>query len=311
MRAKYIAVAFAIAAMTAQDVSAQPRTSKQRIEEAMPHFRRAVDLYDENDFSGALIEFKRAYDIAQDYHVLFNLAQAYYQTQNYAGALESFQHYLDAGGGAIDNKRRAYVEGEIQKLKGRVAQVRITVSLANADIAVDDEKVGTSPLPSAIIVSQGRRKITATIAGKAVATKTIEVAGGDTTSVVLQFDSESTGGGAPLPPAPLIETRRHIPWIPWGVTGGLFVVWGATGVIALVFSSDAQTKVNTYGVTAGDIKGAQDAAKGFALTSDIALACTIVAAGVATVMTLLAKPEPVEKKGARVFFGPTGVYGRF
>jgi hypothetical protein len=291
-----------------------PRTSqKQKMDEAQPHLQKAVELYDENDFANALIEFKRAYEIAQDWRFLFNVAQAAYQVSNYALALDSFTKYLSEGGAQVERKRRTFVEGEITKLKGRVAQVRITVNVPNADIAVDDEKVGVSPLPAAITVSAGKRKFTAMVTGKPIAIKSLEVAGGDSTQISLEIESEDVKQPPPPPPPP-VETRRRIPWAAWGATAGLFVVWGATGVVALVFSSDAQSKINTYGVTANDIKGAQDTARTFALVSDIALGCTVVAAGVATVMTILAKPEPVEKHpSAHFVVSPFGasVYGSF
>jgi tetratricopeptide (TPR) repeat protein len=302
----------------------RPPPSKQKLDEALTHFKGGVDLYEENDFAGALVEFKRAYDMSQDYHVLFNMAQTYYQLQNYAAALGTFERYLDAGGAAIDKKRHAYVEGEMQRLHGRVAQVRVTVNVAHADILVDDEKVGTSPLEQPITVSQGKRKITALVAGKPPVIKTLEVAGGDSVDVTLQIQSEST----PVPPPPpvIVETRRRIPWIAWGVAGGLFVVWGATGVTALVFSGVAQGKLNTYGATASEISTAQSDAKAFALVSDISLGCTVVAVSVAFVMTLLTKPEPVDKEkekerehttshgiSAKLFVAPTGfaVFGSF
>jgi hypothetical protein len=290
-----------------------PRSSqKQKMDEAQPHLQKAVELYDENDFANALIEFKRAYEIAQDWRFLFNVAQAAYQVSNYALALDSFQKYLSEGGAQVERKRHVFVDGEIAKLKGRVAQVRITVNVPNAEISVDDEKVGVSPLPGAITVSAGKRKFTAMVVGKPLVIKSLEVAGGDTTQISLDVESDDVK--APPPPPPLVETRRKIPWAVWGTTAGLFVVWGATGVIALVFSSDAQSKLNTYGVTSGDIKGSQDAARAFALVSDIALGCTVVAAGVATVMTILAKPEPVEKQASAHFVvSPVGigVYGSF
>ncbi len=304
-----IAIAALLASTHAAHAQTGPRTSqKQKLEEAMPHFQKGVELYDENDFSGALIEFKRAYDIAQDYHVLFNIAQTAYQVQNYAAALMSFQQYLDAGGNGIDRKRKSYVEGEIAKLKGRVAQVTVKVNVPNADILVDDEKVGTSPLGQPLVVSQGKRKITASIANKPPVTKTIEVAGGDSTTIDLDVETEQVQQPPPPPPPP-VETCRRIPWIAWGTTAGLAAVWGATGVVALVFSSDAQSKLNTYPVTKTDITSAQDNARAFALVSDIALGCTIVAAGVATVMTILAKPEPVEK--AHAYVTPMGIWGTF
>jgi len=288
---------------------------QQKIEEAMPHFQRGVELYDENDFTNALIEFRRAYDLAQDFHVLYNVAQTCYQLQNYACALDSFEHYLSAGSG-LPRDRRAYVEKEVAKLRARVAQVTVIVNVPNADVMVDDEKVGVSPIGHPITVSQGKRKLTASVEGRPPATKTIEVAGGDSTSVRLDIETpqervvvERQTVIEPQPVAPVVPTRRPIPWIAWGVTGGLAAVWAVTGVVALVYSSDAQNKLDTYGVSASDISSAQNGAKTFALVSDIALGCTIVAGVVATVMTLLAKPVPIEKTG--VYLGPAGVYGRF
>lgn len=290
------------------------QTQKQKIEEALPHFQRGVELYDENDFTNALIEFRRAYQIAQDYHVLYNVAQTCYQVQNYACALSAFQQYLDGGGSALPRDRRAYVDREISKLKARVAQVTVKVNVPGADILVDDEKVGTSPLDHPLVVSQGKRKISATIDGKPTATKTIEIAGGDSTSITLDIENEAQPQVVVQPPPPVhVETRRRVPLVPWIVAGGLGAVWAATGVVALVFSNDAQTKLNTYGVTAQQIKDSQNNAAAFALVSDISLGCTVVAAGVALVMTLLAKPEPVEKASAHFFVGPTGagVFGQF
>ena len=306
----------------------QPRTQKQKIEEATPHFQKGVELYDENDFANALIEFKRAYEIAQDYHVLFNVSQTYYQMQNYAGALDAFQRYLVEGGANLARDRRAYVEKEIQRLKGRVAQVRVTVNVPGADILVDDEKVATSPLDHPLTVSAGKRKITAQIPGKNPASQTIEIAGGDSTAITLQIEQTTTNTTTtttvttPLPP---VETRRRIPWVAWGVAGGLFVVWAATGVTALAFSGTAQSKLSTYGSSASDIKNAENLAGAFALVSDISLGCTVVAVGVATVMTLLAKPEAVDKEkekennysshgiSAHVVVSPfgAGVFGTF
>src|SRR5208282_3492138 len=115
----------------------------------------------------------------------------YYQLQNYAAALGTFERYLDEGGSALDKKRRTYVEGEMQRLHGRVAQLHVTVNVAQADILVDDEKVGTSPLDRAITISQGKRKITASVAGKPPVTKVVEVAGGDSVDVTLEVESES------------------------------------------------------------------------------------------------------------------------
>jgi PEGA domain len=297
-------------------VASAQRPPPARHEDASPHFHRGVELYDEADYTGALVEFKRTFELSQDSKVLFNIAQTYYQLQNYAAALETFQRYLTDGGASIAKDRRAYVEKEVQRLAGRVAMVRITVNVPNAEIAVDDEKVGVSPLDHAVMVSQGKRKITATLNGKTPATKTLEVAGGDSAAVSLEIEQEAIAPPPPPPPPPPAEMRRRIPWVAWGITGGLFAAWGVTGVFALVYSGQAQSKINTYPITQSDITGPENTAKAFALVSDIALGCTVVSAAVSLILTVIAKPEPVAEKhppAAQLLVGPTGftVIGRF
>src|SRR6266852_3995218 len=85
---------------------ADPAT-KDQVKEAEPHFFKGVDFFNENDFPNAVIEFKKAYEIAPDFHVLFNVGQACYQAQNYACALDAFTRYVADGGTQIQAKRRS------------------------------------------------------------------------------------------------------------------------------------------------------------------------------------------------------------
>ena len=62
--------------------------------EADRHFQEGVVLYTEGDYHGALIEFTRAYTLAPNGVVLFNVGETQYQLRDYAAALETFQQYL-------------------------------------------------------------------------------------------------------------------------------------------------------------------------------------------------------------------------
>src|SRR5260221_8307208 len=133
--------------------------SAQAQDEAGAHFRRGVDLFKEADFRGALIEFRRANQIAPSFRVFYNLGQCYLELQDYAGALKSFQAYLEQGGKQIPKDRRAAVEGELKKLQSRVAHVEITSNVSGAEVRVDDDMVGTTPLAAPVLVGSGRRRI--------------------------------------------------------------------------------------------------------------------------------------------------------
>ena len=106
----FVVVAFATA-------RADDSPSKQ----AGEHFDRGVGLYGEADYRAALVEFKRAYEIAPNAAVLYNLGQTYFQLQNYASALDSFTRYLSESGESPSHK--AEVENAIKTLKTRVGTI--------------------------------------------------------------------------------------------------------------------------------------------------------------------------------------------
>ena len=106
---------------------AQP--TKDQIAEARAHYKKGLDLYEEGDFDAALIEFQRAYDTAPAYKILYNIGLVQRQLKDYAGSLRSFKKYLEDGGKRIDAKRQTDVEKDIEKLSGRVAQVKLTTNV--------------------------------------------------------------------------------------------------------------------------------------------------------------------------------------
>src|SRR3954471_22237449 len=119
--------------------------------EANVHFQRAVQLYSEADYRAALVEFKRAYELAPHVTVLYNLGNTYYQLQNYAAALDTFEKFLAQGG----TTHRQEVENAIGVLKTRVGKVDITTPTPGWDVAVDDDPAGKTPLSAPVSVTIG------------------------------------------------------------------------------------------------------------------------------------------------------------
>lgn len=154
--------------------------------EAKMHFSRGVKLYSEEDYRGALVEFKRTYEMSSIPLVLYNIGQTQFQLRDYAGALQSFEKYLAASNGQISDARKQQVDKDMEDLRGRVGKVSIETSVPNAEISVDDVSVGRAPL-TGVILSSGVRKIVATHPDHPPVTKTIEVAGGDDVRVRLEF----------------------------------------------------------------------------------------------------------------------------
>jgi hypothetical protein len=275
------------------------------------HFRRGVALYKDGDSAGALVEFKRAYEMAPNYHVLFNIGQTYYGLQRYADAMKALQAFLSMGGSDVSPAKRASVEFDIRQLDNHVAQVDVKVNVDGAQIFVDDEPVGTSPLSAPILVSIGRRKITATKERLASRDRFVDVGAGDHASVSLEFEIEaaapavSPASAVPVAdarPAPVAEgaplnvvaaaepapapAKHSFPWAWWGATGVLGVATAATGIIALSTRSDLTNQLNIFPANGGTIDQTRTRAKTWGVTSDILLGGTVVAGGIALFTTL-------------------------
>ncbi len=134
--------------------------------------------------------------------MLYNLGQTYFQLQRYADALKTLQAFLSEAGAQIPPDRRASVENDVRQLQNRVGQVDVKVNVDGAQILVDDEPVGTSPLAQPATVSVGHRKITATKAGIAAQDRFVDVAAGDRASVAFDLAGGSAAGYV-SPVAPL------------------------------------------------------------------------------------------------------------
>ncbi len=260
-----------------------PASAAPKWVEADERFRRGVQLYNETNFSAALVEFQRAYDIDPKYQVLYNIAETYYQLQDYANALKTYQRYLQEGGNKIAAKRRKDVETEIEKLTKRVAMLTITTSEPGATVSVDDVVVGKTPLEP-LSVSAGRRKITATLAGRIPVTETVDLAGGDQKTLQLVI--------AALP-APLVAKPEPKPTpsivpqvISWSATGALAAGAVVTGVLALGASSDLEAELVRFPGDADALASAQDKAFNLGLATDILIGASVAAAALSVYFTV-------------------------
>ncbi len=265
-------------------------TAKAAEAEAVAHFRRGVELYEENDFNAAIVEFKRAYETAPNPRVLYNIGQTYYQLQNYAVALETFERYLKEAGSAVSGDRRKEVEADIAKLQSRVAKATLTVNVAGADLYVDETPVGKSPIDLPVTISMGRRKITASKPGFVTASRSVDFAGGDATKVVLELTAERK---ETRDPARVTSSSEGFPLaIPWAGAGVLAAGAVTTGILALSASSDAKEREGRFGETRASLDDAQSKAQNLALATDILAGATIALAGVSLYLTLTRSKAP-------------------
>jgi hypothetical protein len=104
----------------------------------------------------------------------------------------------------------------------------------------------------------------------------------------------------PSPPAP-----HGVPWVAWGITGGLAAVTIAGGVVAFSASRTLADKRDTPGTPREDLDSASKRTKTWALATDIGIAATAAMAGVSLYLTLK-QPTAKDTAAVRATVAPSG-----
>ena len=254
------------------------------VKEAAKHFHRGVALYSEADYRGALTEFKRAYEIAPNASVLYNVGETYYQLQNYAAALAVFERYLTEAGTTAPHRRE--VEQTLDTLRTRVGSVRITTNVPDCELTVDDDLVGKTPLDAPLVVSVGRRKVTAMHTGRAPETRFVEVSAGDTAEVALSLTPLGGAAARPAVAAPGETGGVDLVKAGWVATGALAAGTVATGIWAYVASRQLQDARRAFPTTGAELDSKSSRARTLAIVADLVGAATVVAGAVTLKLTL-------------------------
>jgi PEGA domain len=280
-------------------------------DEASRRFKSGVAFYKDKDFTAAMVEFKRAYELVPNYNVLFNLGQTARELKDYASALSAFDQYLRDGGGKIASGRRKEVTAAIDELRKKVGNLKIAASVEGAEIVVDDVPVGVSPLPAPVVVNVGRHKLTATAKGYAPATRQVDVASMEETAATLDLPKLDAGPPKIVPADPTPPKRGPSP-LAWGAlagTGALAIAAGVTGGLAVSAHGGLESALATFPGDPKAIADAQKKTRTFAVTTDV-LGALALAGAVTTVVLFVVAPRGAEKAKASVGVSPGGVVVR-
>jgi len=259
--------------------------------EAGRHFRRGVDLYGEANYAADLVEFRRAYALAPSATALYNVGEAQFQLQDYAGALKTFRRFL-AEFGATES-HRAEVAQAVEVLRSRVGHLGVVTLPPGADVAVDDEPVGKTPLEP-LVVSLGRRKVVASMAGRGSVTEYVDVAAEDHVSVSLQLRepvADSAGVAAPAAASAEVAPAhggagsaiRTASWIAAGALAAGAITFGA---LAIGESHSLANERNEFPATSVVLNHDASLTAMYSILADSFAAAAIVVGGATLYWTL-------------------------
>jgi hypothetical protein len=264
--------------------------------EAGRHSRRGAELYGEANYAAALVEFKRAYALGPTAASLYNVGETQFQLQDFAGALKTFRRFLADFG--PNESRRAAVARAVEQLRTHVGHLSVTTVPPGADVVIDDETVGKTPLPEPLLVSVGRRKVVASMPGRAAVTEYVDMAAEDHVSISLQLSGAAAKG--PPPPkespswpaaAPPLETAggngatalRTAGWITAGSLAAGAITFGA---LALGSSQALANARNTFPAMSSVLNHDASRTATFSILADSFAAAALIAGAASLYWTL-------------------------
>lgn len=264
------------------------------MEEAKTRFKSGMQLYQEGSLDGALAELRRAYELAPNWKVLYNIGAICRDQRDYVEAIKAYERFLADGGKFVEPGKKKDVEKDLETLRKFVATVEIMSATEGVEVRIDDEVVGKTPFAAPISVNAGKHKLTGTMAGRNDAHESVTIAGGDALKIELNPLAPPKAGLPPAPPTVTTSTSTStgLPVLPialLGLGGAALATGGVFGFMTLSARSDAKagcTNGAAGHLCSTDARSSLDKEQTFALVTDIAVVSGVVLAGVG-VFTLL------------------------
>ena len=151
-------------------------------------------LYRDGDFPGSCLKFRRAYELSQDYRLLWNQAACEKNQRHYAEALALLRSYLAKGGAKVSTADRNQAQMLIRTISEFVASVELSVQPAGARVTIDGVEVGKAPFDQSVPADQGPREIKIELEGYKTYTETHNLPGGTSYPLKVTLEQDIQAG---------------------------------------------------------------------------------------------------------------------
>jgi hypothetical protein len=154
---------------------------------ARERFKEGVSYFDQKQYEKARAAFLQAYALKKHPAVLLNLAHSELRSGHERDAAKHFAIYLREPNEGSAAEREAAQAG-LAAAKAVLAEIHVSTS-PDAEIVIDGQSEGTSPLPGPVYVEPGTHTIEAK-KGSRVAKLTVTAKAGETKDARVLFDVE-------------------------------------------------------------------------------------------------------------------------
>ncbi len=162
-----------------------PMLSPAARQEAAERFDRGLRLFNQGENAGALVEFKRTYELTGDPSTLFNIGLVYAELKRPVEAVDALDMLLKSSA-KLGPEQRQKAERVRAEQRTFVSFVEIS-SNVQAMIEVDGVEASHTPLTAPLRLAAGHHVVGAVAAGYAPLRKTIDIAGGETQKLSFEL----------------------------------------------------------------------------------------------------------------------------
>lgn len=153
-------------------------------------YASATLLFHNGDFTGAAAKYDQAHQLSGDPRLLFNIAICEKNLRAYARMQKYLQQYEREAGAGISAEGKASADAALAATANLVGALTIVTNVAGATVKIDGEVAGTSPLDGPLVVDLGKHTVSVQKAGFEVASATVEMTGGSSSTTTLTLVPE-------------------------------------------------------------------------------------------------------------------------
>jgi hypothetical protein len=135
-------------------------------------------LFADQDFKNAIVKFQHAHEVSNDPRLLWNIAVCQKNLRQYSKMLQSIRRYRREAEAVLTDDDKLQAQEIIKTVEGFISAFDLTVNESGADVFVDGEKVGTTPIVDPLTLDVGERAIVVKKTGFKDSTKSLTVPGG-------------------------------------------------------------------------------------------------------------------------------------
>ncbi len=193
----WIATAGVALAMGIAPGNAPVAAAADQTDTAKKHFEKGVTLFNNDDFEGAFVEFKSAYEAKPHFAVRYNLGICLFKLHRYEEAASEMNAYIAEGGSSLPADKKKEIEDYLVELESLVGYVDFEGGVEGAKVLVDGKQRLVLPQDEPLALDVGEYTVEIVAEGYEKWEQTLTLPGGAKKTVKVTLVSTTKPAGEP------------------------------------------------------------------------------------------------------------------